>query len=288
MEVVKGALTFYLAVHDHLPCPDVLVSLPPDPLDGFEDKTGTTCTAPVGVLPYQTLGLSREAALDGWDNFISYHVASSPVNWSQPQAFKLTDTGDLTVNTDVGSQAGLVAVLVSHGRNGLGAYTIKGTQLSPPAVGSDEDENTDLDTFYVTRTFTENESATGGAFDDVVLPISAGQLLSPQFLQGQLKIRLLDEAFRSGEALVFARTVESSCIVPSSTTMMISDPWGNDLVYTRLVSALISIASPPSSVQVATLTSSGPDGTVGTSDDKVFYVTSDRLAAFAVISNACP
>ena len=75
----------------------------------------------------------------------------------------------------------MVAVVVSHGRNGLGAYTVGGTRNTLPAAGTDEESNTNANTTYYRRDLTTDDAATGGPFDDQVLILAASDLLEPLF-----------------------------------------------------------------------------------------------------------
>jgi hypothetical protein len=71
-----------------------------------------------------------------------------------------------------------VVVLVSHGKNGLGARTVGGTLNAAP-VGADELANTTpTSVSFVTRTPTEVVGATG-FFDDIVGYMTPQDLLQP-------------------------------------------------------------------------------------------------------------
>src|SRR5688500_14370425 len=76
---IKDALTGYLRRNNRLPCPDADFTA----FDGLENRAtpgnpATACSAAFGILPYVTLGLSRDAVRDGWGNFFSYHVSNNP------------------------------------------------------------------------------------------------------------------------------------------------------------------------------------------------------------------
>src|SRR5690606_34498183 len=106
------------------------------------DLVGHACPAAYGVIPYATLGLSREIAEDGWGNLFSYHVyAEVPtptcpgpgLNWGNSQCFGEGKGGALKVNDGPNEIANsVVAVVVSHGPNGLGAYGVLGTPNPDP------------------------------------------------------------------------------------------------------------------------------------------------------------
>jgi len=196
--LVKEALIGYLRRNSRLPCPDTDFAAP----DGVENRATpndptTACSARFGVLPYVTLGLSRDAVRDGWGNFFSYHVsntAGANTDWTLTAGFRSGNTGTVTVNDRKGAAVtaiatAVVAVIVSHGRNGLGAYGIGGTRNTLPAAGTDELDNTNgtADTVYFRRDATTSDAATGGAFDDQVMFLTANDLLDPLFRDGSLK-----------------------------------------------------------------------------------------------------
>jgi type II secretory pathway pseudopilin PulG len=215
---IKDALIAYIRRNNRLPCADIDFGAP----DGVEnratagDPTTACATAPsnarFGILPYVTLGLARDAAVDGWGNFFSYQVSNTvtsttfnpgtgfyvtPItnpnlDWTLSANLRSGSSGELTVNTRdaagavVAAASNAVAVVVSHGPNGLGAYTVSGTRNSLPA-GADELDNTNGDTTYFWRVLTTNDAATGGAFDDYVMVLGADDLLAPLFKDGTLK-----------------------------------------------------------------------------------------------------
>jgi hypothetical protein len=141
-----------------------------------------------------TLGLGREAVQDGWGNFFSYHVANTAganTDWTITTSFRAGNTGNVSVSDRISGTltplaANVVAVVVSHGRNGLGAYTVGGTRNTMPAA-ADESSNLDADTAFVKRSVTTDDAASGGAFDDIVLYLTPEDLLGPLFRDGTLK-----------------------------------------------------------------------------------------------------
>ena len=218
---IKDALIGYLRRNGRLPCADIDFAAP----DGIENRSTagspttpcatTPSNARFGIVPYATLGLARDAAVDGWGNFFSYQVSNAfppdtftpPTNppgnynptpnapnrdWTLALNLRSGNMGELTVNdrdaagTVFAAATSVVAVIVSHGPNGFGAYTISGTRNSLPG-GVDELENTNGDTTYVRRTATTDDAATGGAFDDRVMFLTADDLLGPLFKDGSVK-----------------------------------------------------------------------------------------------------
>lgn len=195
---IKQALINYLRSNSRLPCPDTDFTAP----DGKENRatagdTTTACSAQFGIVPYVTLGLPRDAAQDGWSDFFSYQVSNTGTNtdWTRTANFYSGNSGLITVNTRTSTgtsstlATGVVAVIVSHGPNGLGAYTIGGTRNTMPASTTDEYLNADGGggtTFYQ-RDATTSDTATGGAFDDIVLYMTANDLVGPLYLDGSLQ-----------------------------------------------------------------------------------------------------
>src|SRR5574338_880613 len=133
-DLIRDVLIAYLGANKRLPCPEV-----PNPSSGAVTGQGpATCPLPAnfGTLPYQDLGLSREVAEDGWGNLFSYAVyaeagATCPgtgIDWTNSSCFsegklKGFTVNDGTVDAPVLLTASAIAVIVSHGPNGLGAWT---------------------------------------------------------------------------------------------------------------------------------------------------------------------
>jgi hypothetical protein len=171
------------------PNPDVTTICRTDPLTNTRH----------GVVPYVTLGLGREAVIDPWGNFFSYVLSNNennavrpPRDWARTASFRVGSVGDLVVN-DATTSSSAVAVLISHGLNGAGAYTVKGTQNAAP-TGADERANADgcpesgtpsrLRCFK--RDYSDSSAGGGGAFDDAVHVLTPTVLLEPLFQQGIL------------------------------------------------------------------------------------------------------
>lgn len=208
LDAIRDAFVNYVRANKCLPCPDTEPASGSPP-DGRENRSGgsscaaagSSCPIAFGVLPYLDLGLTREAALDGWGNLFSYHVSVGGTrNWTVSGPFVSTgNPGALTVQDRNSSSpfalyslsTAAVAVVVSHGRNGLGAYTTKGTRITLPdaVTNPDENENTNgtTNTTYVRRTRTDTEVPTIGSFDDYVMYVVAEDLLGPLIKDGSVK-----------------------------------------------------------------------------------------------------
>ncbi|MDR0578457.1 MAG: type II secretion system GspH family protein, partial [Candidatus Accumulibacter sp.] len=133
---ISEALLGYAASHraaddgnPHLPCPDT-------DGDGFENRAGDACAAPEGRLPWADLGVGRE---DAWGNRFRYRVA--PAYSDKRIGFTFDSTAPLRVCENPACTTvianGLPAVIVSHGKNGAGAFNASGG-TNPPPAGADE------------------------------------------------------------------------------------------------------------------------------------------------------
>jgi len=204
---IKDILIAYLRRNSRLPCPDDPASA--NFLNGVEKRATMTnpttpvvtsaCSATFGVLPYVTLGLARDAVQDGWGNLFTYRVSNTPTStdWTLTANFRTGNAGVYSVSDRISGvataiTANAVAVVISHGSNGFGAYTIGGTRNTLPAVGTDELSNTDPTAGTVAnphfkRAPITDDTAPGGAFDDVVQFLGADDLLGPLFKDGTLR-----------------------------------------------------------------------------------------------------
>lgn len=164
-----------------LPCPDTSVTP-----DGVAD----TCAGPgttTGVLPWVTLGMSKDAAIDPFGNFYTYIVSAVGKNVCSTITSDLTGaatttttyTGSLIDPTDLalveksGATRNVAFAIISHGANGLGATSQSGTTKSAP-TGSREVANAASapSTIYAGPYSTDSSSY----FDDQVFAPSDGEL----------------------------------------------------------------------------------------------------------------
>jgi prepilin-type N-terminal cleavage/methylation domain-containing protein len=208
-DIIKTALQGFVSRNGRLPCPALEADTPSAATFGIEAPTAGTCTGATalgttgmkGVVPWKTLGLSFDAALDGWGNQFTYAVTLSATNLNSQTLAGMR--GVLTVHTDAPATLGLPAtgnqingctttagdnscnafaavVLVSHGANLLGARTREGV-AAPAAASTREVENTDADTVFVNREVTDSGV---NVFDDVVFAYTPNDLLSLLYAQG--------------------------------------------------------------------------------------------------------
>jgi prepilin-type N-terminal cleavage/methylation domain-containing protein len=201
---IREALLGYAAVNGRLPCPapaTIASGVAGAGLEGGWTALGCPNQNQAGVVPWATLGVPET---DAWGRRYSYRVSPSfsrispTININEctaprpppPQnaAFALCSPGDMNVlATGGGAQIAVrvPAVVVSHGKNGNGAYTVLGTQT--PA-GADADEvgnqliNGGLDAASLNFVY---KRPTPG-FDDEVVWIPPGVLFGRMIRAGRL------------------------------------------------------------------------------------------------------
>jgi prepilin-type N-terminal cleavage/methylation domain-containing protein len=182
LDEAKESLLGYAIANKFLPCPDVAAI--PTGTEGARNAVTGQCVVLEGVLPWQVLGTR---GVDAWGRYIRYRVSLDFSN--NIDFFTLGDTGNIRVNSDTGILAtNAIAVLISHGENGLGGRTTTqatpANQLPAPA-GVDELENSNgLNLIYMSHTPTPKGSA--NEFDDSVSWLSSTILMNRMVAAGQL------------------------------------------------------------------------------------------------------
>jgi len=233
-EQIKLALIGFLRTNGRLPCPDNAAGL----ATGVESVCVGVATG-YGVIPWQALGISRDTVLDGWGNFFSYRVSNvngtaqplgaPPLHVFQNQNWTLRPPPVAAPNFDIRSFISTIAVagfqsiliqnrepgpgltiesrntvvvLVSHGKNGLGAKTTKsGVRIA--GASNDELTNATLgSTTFVRRAYSDNAPvASGGPYDDVVTYMTPQDLLQP----------LINERTLLGQCQAYCVTPAAGC-----------------------------------------------------------------------------
>jgi prepilin-type N-terminal cleavage/methylation domain-containing protein len=170
LAAVQEALLGFAIANGRLPCPANGTLATGAAGAGLENKPGATCGAAEGVLPWVALGVPE---LDAWGARLTYRVA--PDFADNPAAgafasFLITESGNIVVTDGSTNMAtGLAAVVVSHGKNGLGAFLPDGTQI-PGASGNELENANDTVTFV--------SQIPGPSFDDLVVWVSPNILKS--------------------------------------------------------------------------------------------------------------
>ena len=220
MEDAMEALYGFALTNRRLPCPD-------SDGDGLSNPTYDSTQAnaacdPVdeGFLPWAELGVAQG---DAWGNRFTYRVTSTDFTWPAQDAacngntaneLDLCTTGNIQVDSRGDNPAtggategkflltpsivinNVVAIVISHGRNGFGATSVDGVaRPAVPAAQADEAENTDNDTTYFSRKYSRDQTACADntteatplcAFDDMVMLVSRTILNSRLVAAGQL------------------------------------------------------------------------------------------------------
>lgn len=208
LEEIQQALVGYVLANGRLPCPADGTKISGQATAGQEVVTGSgpTVTCPPanvtnnaawGVLPWATLGVSET---DAWGRRFTYRVTlefadaialatytagCTPTIPPTLASFALCSNGNLSIlsaatgGTSIASN--IPAVIISHGANGLGAYTPAGLPVLPaPLAGSDEYFNVDT----TINNFVSHEFTT--TYDDLVVWISPNILYNRMVSAGKL------------------------------------------------------------------------------------------------------
>jgi prepilin-type N-terminal cleavage/methylation domain-containing protein len=181
---VRDALVAYFTQNHRFPCPD---NGGATVRDGVQDLGGGGgCATNFGTVPYATLGISNEKALDAYGNFLSYrlditngwHLSATFPAGACPSA---PVSGLAVFNAPAGpSNAGAV-VLISHGANGFGAWnqgTSSASRNTLPTTAQELGNTLDAPTVPAGyRNYVYSDTA-AAPFDDMVLPVMLGDLTS--------------------------------------------------------------------------------------------------------------
>jgi prepilin-type N-terminal cleavage/methylation domain-containing protein len=317
-EAIKTALMLFISRNNRLPCPAVAGLAPGAAGYGQEAATPGTCTgttiigvniAARGIVPWISLGLTGEGASDAYNNRFTYQVTLSQtsltattlaslrgnlsVHSNAPIAMGIAPTGNQTNGCNVTANDNscngfAVAVIVSHGKNGLGAISEGGIALDAPA-SPQELQNAGNNTAFVRTDYSENAA---NYFDDIVVAFSPDDLLSPLTRDGAINsARSISQQQIELARDTVIHTAVSTGNVPVAMTAT-NDGWGKVLLYTRNTAVVCGAAA---GANAFTITSLGADRIVGmnaatgTNDDIVLIQSNDQLKSYIVKGgNACP
>jgi prepilin-type N-terminal cleavage/methylation domain-containing protein len=172
LDEIQQALIGFAIVNGRLPCPATATTAT---TDTAHDPGKENCAISSGVIPWATLGVGET---DAWGRRFTYVATPIFIN----AAFTLTSAGTLTIkNSSSGSSVAttIPAIIISHGQNGYGAYLPTGVPLPTTSAGTDEKENTDGTTPFVSHDNTTD-------FDDLVVWMSPNILLNRMVAAGKL------------------------------------------------------------------------------------------------------
>jgi prepilin-type N-terminal cleavage/methylation domain-containing protein len=151
--IISEALLGFAVTNGRLPCPALATTPSTTAGAGTENKPGAACASPQGVVPWATLGLPET---DAWNRRFTYRVtadfADDPTGGLQA-TFLLSENGNITVTSGGGAPVNIslnvAAIVISHGKNGHGAYETSGGQVAGAA--GDELENVNVNQTFISK-----------------------------------------------------------------------------------------------------------------------------------------
>lgn len=310
-EAIRVALISFISRNNRLPCPADPALGSGAALYGTEAANPGTCTGrPAsgtgdavvvnGIVPWVSLGLPEDMGNDGFYDRFSYQVVQKATNLNAQTIpgmrgyITLHSAGPGTLNAaPTGNQindcangltynpCAAVVVVISHGKNGHGAFTSNGSTVPSTGAGADELANLDGDSQFVKKDYTESNA---NPFDDSVMALTPSDLLSPLTQNGTLKDyrAALNATFSTMRGAIESATISSRIgglpgaaiyTLPVSISQA-TDPWDKPIIYSTTVSQIQALTTPGVAYK---LTSYGPDGISGTADDIVVTVSVSEL-----------
>jgi len=223
MRTISSAIEAYKVKYGRLPCPadpflrrngeradnaplkEFSTEFGMENIDNVDTDTlqtlGIDCPYNVGMVPAYSLELSEDYFLDGWDRRFTYQVsrrlcgadigvaAGLPADVSRNKGCTRKDfiagAGDIIVNDAAGNRlrGNAAYMLLSHGRNGFGAFLPSGARVPFPVSASPaETDNADAYSFSeppvfnpAANTYVDADRNAGG-YDDLLYYRTKAQL----------------------------------------------------------------------------------------------------------------
>jgi len=188
----KSILTF-LSRNRRLPCPAVATLAQGAANYGVEAATPGTCLATTqfiagaarnarGVIPWISLGIEDEMALDGYGRRFTYQVLLSQTAANAASGVGLLgniNIFDSTGGVLINPLDPAAAVILSHGNDGYGAYLPQtGTRMALGLAGYvNTNENTDNDFDFVIKEYSDDQIGNPGLlYDDIILWLKPSEI----------------------------------------------------------------------------------------------------------------
>lgn len=161
---IRDAILGFAVVNGYLPCP-ATATTPTGTggaacpgAAGCEARTGSACTGisggvAYGVVPWAALGLPET---DAWGNRFTYAVTATFAD--SGTKFSLSSASGISLYSAAPpggaslASNGIPVIAVSHGKNGLGAYTPQGVQQPTTGATADETDNFNGNPNFVSNT----------------------------------------------------------------------------------------------------------------------------------------
>ncbi|MGH9196917.1 MAG: hypothetical protein ACRD1T_14395, partial [Acidimicrobiia bacterium] len=269
-----------------------------------------------GIVPWVSLGLSDTQGLDGYDRRFAYFVRGQETNRTADTLSAMR--GNMTVHSGAPIALGLnpagnqinsctntpgdnscnldaVAVIISHGGNGSGAFLASGTQMAGPP-GVLEQENTDNDWNFIDTGYSSDEP---NPFDDIIIALDPDDLLRPLAEDDSIpsaRAATMDRINLIRQVLM-AQIVTADGAVPAALPLIPPlsvppvDGWSTNFVYTQTLANVCG--APPPLQTTFTLTSLGVDQVgginpnTGQNDDIVVTQNNDQIKS-VILSQGKP
>jgi len=183
LAAISDALQQHLHLNGRLPCPASRVAVPDTAMFGREVNEDCTSGAHagtdratgtdgrmvrIGAVPVRSINLPDDYALDAWGNRFTFAIteilATAGMYDRTGGAISIVDSTNNSVVTPDGSAH---YVIVSHGRDGAGAYTAAGTAGIPCSTGTLDAENCN-GTATFRRTMLAARTEAAGHYDDLM------------------------------------------------------------------------------------------------------------------------
>lgn len=292
-QVIKEALINYIRQNSRLPCPaDITAGLTGAnagevPADCATSTIAVSSgAARMGAIPWKTLGLNAESAQDAYGRLFTYIVTDEATTRDRntisglrgnlviiSQGAQLNPCPTTTPCDNLG-----VAVIVSHGPNGHGAFYGAATALPTTNATSEEAENADATnlSFY-------DDPYTQNGFDDRLTWFKPSDLLQPLIASGAIR------DYAGYNNLQFERYIAelgravtpiAGCFTTTSVPA-ITDAWGENLEVGSLPPSICS--SGGTSGNPFKLESKGFNRTAGDGDDQKFRETLTEADLFQLL-----
>jgi len=160
------------------------------------------------------------------------------------------DNGITIANPAIANPTGAAVALISYGKNGYGAFNVKGGTNDNSKAGADEKTNaipvTGTSPLLTAKVFkrdaTDSATATGGPFDDIVMILNASDLTGPLIANGTLQASAQAALSQANDAVIGNILASRSCSL-SSTTQNSAAP-----VCITLVCTTYDTATPPNCI----------------------------------------
>lgn len=232
LKEIQRAIEVFRMNEGRIPCPADRTLDSEELAFGEEALTMSTtliyCASAEGAVPVRALGLNPLMIMDGWERQFTYQVSQNlcgglGVGCTEAVYNNQTAIGNVIVtvkdaaNTTLYTLNQAAYVIVSHGSNGFGGWFANGTQKATIGSSADELENSDGDTSFVKRPFTQN------GYDDMV------QLGT----KNQLETLIFDPSAR----LVTKAVCDNNSTVLNSVTSTIATSFQTNLTGLQLTDA---------------------------------------------------